>query len=102
MICLLNQLITTISPQLLVLMMGLKVLSQPVLEHLPAAQATLALAPAAQVVSKDQRVVGGRQGAALLWRRLLLFDPAAAQRSDRPSMAAIVAGRGGRSLTASG
>ena len=60
MICLLDQLVAAVGPQLLVPVVSLEMFAQPVLEHLLAAQAALALTPAAQVVAEDEGTVGSR------------------------------------------
>ncbi len=53
MIGLLDELVAATAAQLFPLVVSLKVLAQPVLEHLLAAQAAPALAPAPQVVREQ-------------------------------------------------
>ncbi len=77
---LLDELVASVGAQLLVLVMHLEVFAQPVLEHLFAAQAALALAPAPQVVREDERALLLRCRSR---RQVLLFlsDAAPAQRT---------------------
>jgi hypothetical protein len=76
---LLDELVASIGAQLLLLVMHLEVLAQPVLEHLLAAQAALALAPAPQVVREDERALLLRRSR----RQVLVFlsEAAPAQRT---------------------
>jgi hypothetical protein len=74
---LLDELVASVGAQLLLLVMHLEVFAQPVLEHLFAAQAALALAPAPQVVREDKRALLRRS------RQVLVFlsEAAPAQRT---------------------
>ncbi len=78
MIGLLDELVASVGAQLLLLVMHLEVFAQPVLEHLFAAQAALALAPAPQVVREDERALLLRRSRQVL---VFLSEAAPAQRT---------------------
>jgi hypothetical protein len=74
----LDELVASVGAQLLLLVMHLEVFAQPVLEHLFAAQAAFALAPAPQVVREDERALFLRRSCQVL---VFLSEAAPAQRT---------------------